>query len=189
MTVVGGRPIADASSPTEDASNPPRLLTPARLAGAAGLGLLAGAAWGAAARVWMRWISESPEFTWEGTLAIIAVTALAGTCLAVMDVLRCAGTGPARLLLAVPALLMFAGAGLVLLPGALLLGLAFSGRLRPWLAVSVAWLAQAPGAMLVHELAFTLTPYPKYLQVGGMMVLVLALGAGWRTVFARRGAR
>lgn len=41
-------------------------------------GLLVGAAWGALARVWMRYISTGSEFSWSGTLFIVIGFAIAG---------------------------------------------------------------------------------------------------------------
>ena len=43
---------------------------PARLA-AYRIGFVGGVAWGVVARLWMRWISTKPEFTWSGTLGIV----------------------------------------------------------------------------------------------------------------------
>lgn len=42
-------------------------------------GLLAGLAWGVFARVWMRFISTDPEFSWSGTLFIVVGFGIAGT--------------------------------------------------------------------------------------------------------------
>jgi hypothetical protein len=93
--------------------------------------------------------------------------------------------GRVRLLLAVPALVIFLGQGLPMLPGALLLGLALADRLgRPW-AVTAAWAAQVSTVFLTYDQFAPLTPYPAVVQVGGYLVLVLALGAAWRTVFMR----
>jgi hypothetical protein len=41
-------------------------------------GLLGGLAWGIGARVWMRFISTDPEFTWSGTLFIVLGFGAAG---------------------------------------------------------------------------------------------------------------
>lgn len=41
-------------------------------------GLLGGLAWGIFARVWMRFISTDPEFTWTGTLFIVVGFGIAG---------------------------------------------------------------------------------------------------------------
>jgi hypothetical protein len=150
---------------------------------AAGLGLLAGLGWGVAARAWMRTVSEVPEFSWTGTLFILAATGLAGVALGVLEALRRSGTGVARLVLVIPALLMFASAGMVMLPGALLLGLALSGRGARWLSAVAAWLAQVSTVVILYDQLAPITPYPAFIQVGGYLALVLALGAAWRTAF------
>ena len=41
-------------------------------------GLAAGLAWGTSARLWMRFISANPEFTWSGTLFIVIGFGIAG---------------------------------------------------------------------------------------------------------------
>lgn len=41
-------------------------------------GLVGGLAWGAFARVWMRFISTDPEFSWSGTLFIVVGFGIAG---------------------------------------------------------------------------------------------------------------
>ena len=43
------------------------------------LGAIAGLALGIVARLWMRWISTEPEFTWTGTIFIILAFVLFGT--------------------------------------------------------------------------------------------------------------
>jgi len=41
-------------------------------------GLTGGLAWGVLARLWMRFISTDPEFTWSGTLFIVIGFGIAG---------------------------------------------------------------------------------------------------------------
>lgn len=53
------------------AKQAPRFAVPA--------GLLAGTATGVLARVWMRWISKNPEFSWTGTMFIVVAFAIFGT--------------------------------------------------------------------------------------------------------------
>lgn len=43
-----------------------------------GSGLVLGVAWGAFARLWMRFIATDPEFTWSGTLGIVIGFGIAG---------------------------------------------------------------------------------------------------------------
>ncbi|HEY6628612.1 MAG TPA: hypothetical protein VI193_06505, partial [Acidimicrobiia bacterium] len=44
-------------------------------------GALLGLSWGIAMRVWMRFITTNPEFTWTGTGYILGATTLAGMLL------------------------------------------------------------------------------------------------------------
>ncbi|MGA9749610.1 MAG: hypothetical protein WBQ50_19325 [Nocardioides sp.] len=98
------------------------------LAGPVAAGLLLGAGWGVLARVWMRLISTQPEFTWTGTSMIVGFAALAGGLLGGVEVARRSGRGQGWRLLAIPGLVLFAGAGLVLLPALVLGGWAWGSR-------------------------------------------------------------
>ena len=151
-------------------------------------GLLAGTVCGVLARLWMRFISDDPEFSWEGTLLIVIAFALAGTSLALVDVLRRRGARAWRVLLAAPALLMFASPGMIMLPTALIGGFALSGRGPRWLRVAAGVLATAAA------LAFTSAVEPEHpgaARVGampGFLLLCAALAAGWSLVMRRRPA-
>jgi hypothetical protein len=143
-------------------------------------GAVLGLAWGILARGWMRLIATNPEFTWSGTLFILAVSAVAGTSLAIVEALRRRGTRGWRNLAAVPALLMFAGAGIVLLPPTLLGALALSGRWPRLVRLAAAALALSATVLLVWtDLAL------HYSGVGGigLVLLCLTLAAGWSSVF------
>lgn len=95
-------------------------VTPLR-AGLVGLAL--GAAWGMAARAWMRMVSTSPEFSWSGTLGIVGLSAIVGLLVGLSWRARHA-TGWRRWfrLLFVPGLVLFAGQGVPLAPGFLVAG-------------------------------------------------------------------
>jgi len=67
-TSSGGEPSI------QDRSAGHRFAAPAVLLG----GLLGGLAWGINARVWMRFISADPEFSWTGTLFIVIGFGIAG---------------------------------------------------------------------------------------------------------------
>jgi len=93
------------------------------------LGVLLGAVVGALARLWMRVISEDPEFTWAGTLVIVVAFALFGGGQALSRTARRAGfrrpgTTAARIVAAVLSLLIFGGAGSLMLPTVLAAALA-----------------------------------------------------------------
>lgn len=147
-------------------------------------GLLAGAAWGGVARAWMRYVSTDPEFSWSGTLAIVGMTTLAGTALGGVEALRRGGARSWRRLLAVPALLMFAGPGLIMLPTAVFGALALSGRggrgLRPVAAV----LALAP--LSFFFLADESHPHSLWLTLAWYLVLCVGLAVGWLPVMLPR---
>ena len=85
------------------------------------LGLVLGAALGVLARLWMRAISDDPEFTWAGTLAIVIAFALFGGGQVLSWTARNSGFGrpgttAARIGGAVLGLLIFSGAGTFMLP-------------------------------------------------------------------------
>lgn len=120
------------------------------------LGVLCGAGWGVAARVWMRLVSTDPAFTWSGTLFIVAVGAFAGLGMGIVLALggRLRGIGVATML---PIGL---GPGMLMLPTVALGGLALRcRRTRQRLAailVAVALLSAGLliGGQLVGELSF-----------------------------------
>jgi hypothetical protein len=84
-------------------------------------GLVAGLAWGINARVWMRFISTEPDFTWSGTLFIVIGFGVAATAQAGAYLARRAALGRRRL--TVVRVLSFIG----LLP----LGMAAGGMVFP----------------------------------------------------------
>jgi len=154
----------------------------------ASAGLLLGVGWGVAARIWMRLISTSPEFSWGGTLSILLGAGIVGLALGVVHAARVRGrTGWWRLLyLLVP--LLFAGAGLPLLPAVVLGGWGLRrgrfGRIVAGLAI-----LSAPVILVVmtwDEVTYWLTPYPEniyrlVLAAGG---LLLGGTAAWASSLA-----
>ena len=90
---------------------------------AAGLGL--GLSWGIAARVWMRLISTEPEFSWTGTVMILALTGLTGLVLGLLYGVRRTGRSRWWRVLAVLCLPMFASPGMIFFPAFLLGGLLY----------------------------------------------------------------
>lgn len=95
------------------------------------LGLVAGAALGVLARLWMRLVAEDPDFSWAGTLAVVVAFALFGSGQALsVTARRCQfrrqGSTVARVTAAVLSLLIFGGAGSIMLPTVL------AGALALW---------------------------------------------------------
>ncbi|HWS57672.1 MAG TPA: hypothetical protein VN257_03965 [Actinotalea sp.] len=84
---------------------------------AAAVGVAVGFAWGVVARGSMRLMAATPEFTWSGTLSIVGVATVVGGLVAVVRQQRLAGRSWWWRLLGLPFILMFAGAGVILVPG------------------------------------------------------------------------
>jgi hypothetical protein len=147
-----------------------------------GFGL--GAAWGVAARAWMRLLSTSPEFSWLGTLLIIGVSGIFGAGVGVAAVARYSRGWRRWLRLAfLPGMVLFAGQGIPFLPAVLVGGPLL--RRRSIVAKAVAWVAiVGPAVLLWLDLRFdelTFTSAPLRVQVAllvGMPVLGAALAWG-----------
>lgn len=148
------------------------------------VGLAAGLVWGAAARGWMRYVSEDPEFSWSGTLAILGLSMLAGLTLGSVEWLRRKGCRGWRRLAALPALLMFASPGMLMAPSALFGALALSGRGGRWVRLPAVALAAGPAAPFLLEEGF---PHSTAVSLGWYALLCLALAVGWLPVMLVTG--
>ncbi|MEX2425124.1 MAG: hypothetical protein WD990_14230, partial [Acidimicrobiia bacterium] len=93
------------------------------------IGILGGAAWGTVLRAWMRFISTDPEFSWSGTLFIVGAAAWAGLIIGVVWWRYLAGGSRWWRLFGIGTLPVFGGAGIVMLPSAILGAVGF-GRTR-----------------------------------------------------------
>ncbi|HET7719309.1 MAG TPA: hypothetical protein VFK43_05025 [Acidimicrobiales bacterium] len=93
-----------------------------------GAGLLAGVGYGALLRLWMRFVTTEPEFSWSGTLFIVGAFAILGTSAGIVTAGR--RRGWRGLLVATRtvgialSLGCFGGAGIVMLPTIVPAGLA-----------------------------------------------------------------
>jgi len=117
------------------------------IAAGAGLGLL----WGVGLRLWMRYVSTDPEFSWSGTGFILTATTLAGACLGFVEAMRRAGRSPWWKLAAVPAIGAFGGAGVVMLPPTLVGALLLAVRRPRWLGPIGLAVAFTPFLMLLAD--------------------------------------
>jgi len=95
------------------------------------VGGFAGLTWGIAMRLWMRFISTDPEFSWSGTGFIIGAALIVGLSLGAASAARRRTRGGWWRLLGLPVIFLGAGAGVIMLPGTLLGGLAFGRRHWP----------------------------------------------------------
>ena len=89
-----------------------------RMLRGAAAGLALGVAWGALARVFMRLLATEPSFSWSGTLLVVGLAGLAGASVGLVRAARTAGRSRWWRLAGAPAVLLFLGQGLLLLPGA-----------------------------------------------------------------------
>lgn len=83
-------------------------------------GAVGGLVWGALLRLWMRYITPFPEFTWSGTLLILVATSVTGACLGAVWWHQRQGHSRRWRLLGLGGLLAFGGAGIIMLPSVLL---------------------------------------------------------------------
>ena len=116
-------------------------------------GAALGTIWGTVMRLWMRFISTDPEFSWSGTIAIVVVSAFAGAMLGLARQRRARG-GAGWWRLSLLALLPMGAGGSVMWP-AVVLGAIGLGRPRPtWLRVALIAGAIATQVPVINGAAF-----------------------------------
>ena len=143
--------------------------------------VLYGATWGGAARLWMRYISEDPEFTISGTSFIIGVPTVISLCsvLATRSVnWRPLARRPSRAIAGFSTILLGVAAGILMMPSLLLGGIAWANRKRspPLLILATCALACAPIVAVVQEIPkgrFILA-FPAYLLLLATFIPVYA---------------
>jgi hypothetical protein len=154
---------------------------------AAGAGLALGAGWGVLARLWMRMISTSPEFSWSGTLLIIGFSALAGLALGLVHGARARNRSRWWRLVVVLALpIVSASQGLVFAPAFWLGGFAFAGRGPRVVRVVLALVATGPIWLIwatSDPVERSLVPAPTF--VVGLLVLMTGVAWGGSQLFRR----
>jgi hypothetical protein len=153
----------------------------------AGTGVLLGASWGVLARVWMRMISTSPEFSWSGTLLIIGIAGLGGLALGLVHGARVTGRRRWWRLAVVLALPISSMAqGIVFAPAFWLGGWALAGRGPRWLRWAGIAVGAAP-AVLLWATSPTrdreLIPAPTF--IAGFLLLAAGMACGGLQVFSR----
>lgn len=114
------------------------------------VGASAGLLWGILMRLWMRFISTDPEFSWSGTLFIVAASVIVGSLLGLARRRRAVG-GAGWWRSSVLSLLLLGAGGAVMWPSVIAGAVAF-GRPRPrWLRVGLAVVAVAVQAVVLRS--------------------------------------
>jgi hypothetical protein len=141
-------------------------------------GALLGLTWGVLARIWMRLISTSPEFTWSGTAVILASPTIIGLLAGPALVARrrawraawlARGFGGGSMIL------LGVGAGIIMLASLLFGTLAAARTDWPrWLRAILAVLALVPVGAVLSDIA-GLSPLRLVVAVVGYLALVAAM--------------
>lgn len=93
-----------------------------------GRGVAIGLAWGVVARVFMRLLSTEPSFSWAGTIGIVGFACVFWGLVGLVAAARSAGRSRWWRVAPLPGLILFAGPGMVLLPGAVVVALGLAVR-------------------------------------------------------------
>ena len=145
-----------------------------------------GLAWGAIARLFMRLISTTPEFSWAGTGMILAFAGLFWGLIGVVVAARAAGRTRWWRLAPLPGLILFAGAGLFLLPGAIAVALTLFVRdLRARLGLVAVVSAGMYAAIKLVEDDTLLGPRTQTLGNVLIVAATVWLGAGFHLWWRR----
>ncbi len=112
-------------------------------------GALAGFVWGAAARLWMRFISTDPQFSWGGTAYIVLVPTLIGS---MMGVVTATHRPWARVVGTITVEPLGVAAGAIMLPTIMFGSLSYSRRTLPqWARAVFGVLALVPVLFVAKE--------------------------------------
>ncbi len=114
-------------------------------------GALAGFVWGAAARLWMRFISTEPEFSWGGTAYIVLVPTLIGSMMGVVISTRKPWAKVVGTIVVVP---LGVAAGAIMLPTIMFGSLSYGRRTLPWWARVVFGVLASVPVLFVASQAF-----------------------------------
>lgn len=147
------------------------------------LGAVLGMTWGVLARLWMRLISDSPEFSWSGTPYIVLVPTMMGAALGLAAARRSARPGgsvlPTRITAGALTVLLGAGAGMLVLPTIFLGGLAISRYRYAW----PMRVLTAAGVLATPVLTGMVAGADVVALAGSALTfaVIVVLVAGWRT--------
>ncbi len=152
---------------------------------------------GIVARLWMRWITTHPEFTWDGTLTIVFIFTIFCTAQSLLHVVRRKDISKVKdwifrgiaIFFTLP---LFMAAGLIMFPVVLLGSLAYWRRTWPkWLRsilglLSAAWAAKVAYDSMISIAFDTIT---KTFGLGFETIgqVLLYLGIYWVVILLTKG--
>jgi fluoride ion exporter CrcB/FEX len=146
-----------------------------------------GAAVGAVARWWMRLITDDPEFSWDGTIAIVVAFTLLAIGHSIAWVARTRArrrrwSTPPRVLGGVLTLPIFVGAGVMMLPTV------FGAGLAMWRSDWPRWSRWIAGAVAVPIPAYIAIDVLRHEPSAGRAFGVILLAATYGLVITTLGA-
>ena len=153
------------------------------------LGGIAGLTWGVVARLWMRFISRQPEFSWGGTGIILGAAALAGLSLGLAHRLRAGGARRWWRLLGLGTVFLAFGAGTIMVPTVILWGLAMARRRWPSAIRVALWTAGMVAQVLLVLPALELGTVQLSVAVVWYTCLLLTEAWALSVVFSPSTAR
>ncbi len=148
------------------------------------LGLLGGLGLGIIARLWMRWITTNPEFTWSGTLGIVLGFTFFGTAHSLFYIIRrrtqsWRKAAIFRIVAIFFTLPIFGAAGAVMFPTVLLGGLSlWRTTWFRWIRIiigllSAAWAGKVAYAFIIKEFGWSLESIAQILLFAAIYLVII----------------
>ena len=136
-------------------------------------GAVAGFVWGIVARLWMRFISDQPEFSWSGTGFIVGAATIVGTALGLAWLRRSRGGRGWWRLWGLAVLSLGMGAGSIMIPTVIVGAVALGRPWRGWIKAAVLMVALVPQALVLLTDTDHMAVLPR---LAGLAIYVVLLG-------------
>lgn len=146
-------------------------------------GAAAGLAWGIVARLWMRFISDHPEFSWSGTAFIVGAATIFGTAMGLAWLRRARGGRGWWRLLGLTVLLLGMGAGSLMIPTVLLGAVALGRPWRRWITAVVLAIALVPQVLILGPDLGSMSVPRLMIALAAYLVLLWSEAAALSVVF------
>jgi len=148
-------------------------------------GLIIGVAVGVTARLWMRWISTDPEFTWGGTLGIVIGFGIFGAVQSLVRIVVSKGNrrwlvNVVRTFGVIFSLQLFLAAGASMFPTVLTGSLAvWRDRWKLWLrsilgVLSIGWMAFIIQTAIVKDFGWTIATIGRIILMAVIYIWIIS---------------